>query len=147
MLVALGVAFVLCAGIALTLVRKTGLRMLRFVTVMSTVPADPEGKSWMVISESLPTVKHRAVGVLPHGTVVMAVVPTATDVAPVNNVPVRTTWLPPATTPAFGESPLTAGIGSYVYWSAGEIGLVPSGVVTTMSTAPTACAGMSWTVS
>jgi 4-amino-4-deoxy-L-arabinose transferase-like glycosyltransferase len=34
MLAALGVAFVLCAGIALTLVRKTGLRMLRFVTVI-----------------------------------------------------------------------------------------------------------------
>jgi 4-amino-4-deoxy-L-arabinose transferase-like glycosyltransferase len=34
MLVALGVAFVLCAGIALTLVRKAGLRMLRFVTVI-----------------------------------------------------------------------------------------------------------------
>ncbi len=34
MLVALGVAFVLCAGIALTLMRKTGLRMLRFVTVI-----------------------------------------------------------------------------------------------------------------
>ncbi len=34
MLVALAVAFVLCAGIALTLVRKAGLRMLRFVTVI-----------------------------------------------------------------------------------------------------------------
>ncbi len=34
MLVALGVAFVLCAGIALTLVRRTGLRMFRFVTVI-----------------------------------------------------------------------------------------------------------------
>jgi 4-amino-4-deoxy-L-arabinose transferase-like glycosyltransferase len=34
MLAALGVAFVLCAGIALTLARKTGLRMLRFVTVI-----------------------------------------------------------------------------------------------------------------
>jgi 4-amino-4-deoxy-L-arabinose transferase-like glycosyltransferase len=34
MLVALVVAFVLCAGIALTVVRKTGLRMLRFVTVI-----------------------------------------------------------------------------------------------------------------
>jgi 4-amino-4-deoxy-L-arabinose transferase-like glycosyltransferase len=34
MLVALAVAFVLCAGIALTLVRKNGLRMLRFVTVI-----------------------------------------------------------------------------------------------------------------
>lgn len=34
MLVALGVAFTLCAGIALTLVRKMGIRMLRFVTVI-----------------------------------------------------------------------------------------------------------------
>jgi 4-amino-4-deoxy-L-arabinose transferase-like glycosyltransferase len=34
MLVAIGIAFVLCAGIALTLVRKTGFRMLRFVTVI-----------------------------------------------------------------------------------------------------------------
>jgi 4-amino-4-deoxy-L-arabinose transferase-like glycosyltransferase len=34
MLVALAAAFVLCAGIALTLVRKTGLRLLRFVTVI-----------------------------------------------------------------------------------------------------------------
>jgi len=38
-LVALGVAFVLCAGIALTLVRKTGLRMLRFVTVIPVLLA------------------------------------------------------------------------------------------------------------
>jgi 4-amino-4-deoxy-L-arabinose transferase-like glycosyltransferase len=34
MLVAIGIAFVLCAGIALTLVRTRGLRMLRFVTVI-----------------------------------------------------------------------------------------------------------------
>jgi 4-amino-4-deoxy-L-arabinose transferase-like glycosyltransferase len=34
MLVALAAALVLCAGIALTLVRKAGLRMLRFVTVI-----------------------------------------------------------------------------------------------------------------
>jgi len=34
MLVTLAVAFVLCAGIALTLVRRMGLRMLRFVTVI-----------------------------------------------------------------------------------------------------------------
>jgi 4-amino-4-deoxy-L-arabinose transferase-like glycosyltransferase len=33
-MVAFGAAFVLCIGIALTLVRKTGLRMLRFVTVI-----------------------------------------------------------------------------------------------------------------
>ena len=36
-LVALAVAFVLCAGIALTLVRKGGLRMLRFVTLIPVV--------------------------------------------------------------------------------------------------------------
>jgi 4-amino-4-deoxy-L-arabinose transferase-like glycosyltransferase len=34
---ALAVAFVLCAGIALTLVRRAGLRMLRFVTVIPVV--------------------------------------------------------------------------------------------------------------
>jgi hypothetical protein len=39
MLVALAVAFVLCAGIALTLVRKAGLRMLRFVTLIPVVLA------------------------------------------------------------------------------------------------------------
>ncbi len=37
MLVALAVAFVLCAGIALTLVRKAGLRMLRFITLIPVV--------------------------------------------------------------------------------------------------------------
>jgi 4-amino-4-deoxy-L-arabinose transferase-like glycosyltransferase len=39
MLVALGVAFVLCAGIALTLVRQSGLRMMRFVTLIPVVLA------------------------------------------------------------------------------------------------------------
>ena len=37
MLVALSVAFVLSVGIALTLVRKNGLRMLRFVTLIPVV--------------------------------------------------------------------------------------------------------------
>jgi 4-amino-4-deoxy-L-arabinose transferase-like glycosyltransferase len=37
MLVALAMAFLLCAGIALTLVRRTGLRMLRFVTLIPVV--------------------------------------------------------------------------------------------------------------
>ncbi|MGA7696170.1 MAG: glycosyltransferase family 39 protein [Candidatus Sulfotelmatobacter sp.] len=37
MLVALGLAFVLCAGIALTLVRESGLRMLRFITLIPVV--------------------------------------------------------------------------------------------------------------
>jgi 4-amino-4-deoxy-L-arabinose transferase-like glycosyltransferase len=39
MLVALAIAFVLCAGIALTLVRKSGLRMLRFVSLIPVVLA------------------------------------------------------------------------------------------------------------
>ena len=39
MLVALAVAFVLCAAIAVTLVRKSGLRMLRFVTLIPVVLA------------------------------------------------------------------------------------------------------------
>jgi 4-amino-4-deoxy-L-arabinose transferase-like glycosyltransferase len=37
MLVALAVAFILCIAIALTLVRKSGLRMLRFVTLIPVV--------------------------------------------------------------------------------------------------------------
>jgi 4-amino-4-deoxy-L-arabinose transferase-like glycosyltransferase len=37
MLVALAIAFAICAGIALTLVGKTGLRMLRFVTLIPVV--------------------------------------------------------------------------------------------------------------
>ncbi|MCU1300615.1 MAG: Melittin resistance protein PqaB [Candidatus Sulfotelmatobacter sp.] len=37
MLGALAIAFVLCAGIALTLVRQSGLRMLRFVTLIPVV--------------------------------------------------------------------------------------------------------------
>jgi 4-amino-4-deoxy-L-arabinose transferase-like glycosyltransferase len=37
MFVALAIAFVLCTGIALTLVRKNGLRMLRFVTLIPVV--------------------------------------------------------------------------------------------------------------
>jgi 4-amino-4-deoxy-L-arabinose transferase-like glycosyltransferase len=37
MIVALAIGFVVCAGIALTLVRKNGLRMLRFVTLIPVV--------------------------------------------------------------------------------------------------------------
>jgi len=37
MLVALSIAFVMCAGIALTLVSRMGLRMLRFVTLIPVV--------------------------------------------------------------------------------------------------------------
>jgi 4-amino-4-deoxy-L-arabinose transferase-like glycosyltransferase len=37
MLVALAIAFVICTGIALTLTRKNGLRMLRFVTLIPVV--------------------------------------------------------------------------------------------------------------
>ena len=37
MVVALAIAFVLCAGIALTLARRAGLRMLRFITLIPVV--------------------------------------------------------------------------------------------------------------
>lgn len=37
MLIALAIAFILCAGIALTLIRKGGLRMFRFVTLIPVV--------------------------------------------------------------------------------------------------------------
>jgi 4-amino-4-deoxy-L-arabinose transferase-like glycosyltransferase len=39
MLIALSIAFVLCTGIALTLIRKNGLRMMRFVTLIPVVLA------------------------------------------------------------------------------------------------------------
>lgn len=39
MIVAIGMTFLICAGIALTLVRKNGLRMLRFVTLIPVVLA------------------------------------------------------------------------------------------------------------
>ena len=72
----------------------------------------------------------------------MLVVPTETSVAPVSNVPVTVAVVPPAATPALGETPLTVGIGAYAYWSEGCAVLVPSAVVTMMSTVPATCAGM-----
>jgi 4-amino-4-deoxy-L-arabinose transferase-like glycosyltransferase len=50
MVVALAVAFVLSAGIALTLTRKTGLRMLRFVTVIPVLLAVSAGLRWGSVS-------------------------------------------------------------------------------------------------
>jgi hypothetical protein len=64
------------------------------------------------------------------------VVPNVTAVAPVNPVPVTVTVVPPATGPAAGEIPVTVGTGAYVNWSAAEVGLVPPGVVTVISTVP-----------
>ena len=68
-------------------------------------------------------------------------VPNVTAVAPVNPVPVIVTVVPPATGPDTGVIPVTVGMGSYVNWSAGEVALVPPGVVTVTSTVPAVPAG------
>src|SRR5208337_5497894 len=72
---------------------------------------------------------------------VPAVDPNLTDVAPVNPVPVTVTVVPPANGPAAGVTPVTVGTGSYVNSSAGEVALVPPGVVTVTSTVPAEPAG------
>jgi hypothetical protein len=64
------------------------------------------------------------------------VVPNLTDVTPVKPVPVTVTVVPPASGPVAGVTPVTVGTGSYVYWSAAEVALVPPGVVTVISTVP-----------
>jgi hypothetical protein len=48
------------------------------VTVMSTLPAEPVGRSWTVIWVSLPTLKHGAVGDPGHRVTVMSFPPTET---------------------------------------------------------------------
>ena len=67
---------------------------------------------------------------------VPAVDPNSTVVAPVNPVPVTVTVVPPANGPKAGEIPVMVGTGTYVNWSAGEVVLVPPGVVTEISTVP-----------
>jgi hypothetical protein len=67
----------------------------------------------------------------------VAAAPPKLTVAPlVKPVPVIVTELPPETGPASGVTPVTAGAGSYVYWSAGLIAEVPPIVETVMSTVP-----------
>ena len=67
---------------------------------------------------------------------VLVVDPNSTVVAPVNPVPVTVTVVPPANGPLAGEMPVTIGTGIYVNWSAGDVVLVPPGVVTVISTVP-----------
>ena len=63
-------------------------------------------------------------------------------VAPVTNpVPVTVTVVPPANGPAAGATLVIVGTGSYVNSSAGEVALVPPGVVTVTSTVPAVPAG------
>ena len=98
-----------------------------------------------MIEVALLTVKHAAVGEPLHGVVVIAVVPTVTREtigwpAAWKSVPVRPTALPPNGPPAFGETPVTVGIGAtYVY---GRLPVVPPGVVTVTLTLPGGLAGM-----
>ena len=109
------------------------------VTVTSTVPAACAARSFTVIEVELVTVKHGAVGVVGHGVALM-LVPTFTLVAlnpvPLKPVPVTVMVLGPAARPAGGATPVTVGIGAYVYWSLLVIALVPPTVVTVMSTVP-----------
>src|SRR5208283_1539080 len=99
------------------------------VTVTSTVPAEPAGETAVIL--------------VPDTTVtLLAPVKPKSTVAPVTNpVPVTVTVVPPATGPAAGEMPVTAGTGSYVNSSAGNVALVPPGVVTVTSTVPAEPAG------
>ena len=64
------------------------------------------------------------------------VVPNLTAVAPLKFVPVMVTVVPPATGPLDGETPVSAGSAINVNWSAADVTLVPSGVVTVTSTVP-----------
>ena len=88
------------------------------VTVMSTVPAACAARSMMLIAVGLLTVKHGAVGVVGHGVALM-LVPTYTLVAlnpvPLKPVPVTVIPVVPAAGPAEGDTPVTVGIGAYVY--------------------------------
>ena len=51
------------------------------------------------------------------------------------------TGVPPAGRPPAGLTPETAGTPAKLYWSAGLVALVPSGVVTVMSTVPAVSTG------
>lgn len=62
--------------------------------------------------------------------------PKETDDTLLNPEPVMTTLIPPPVGPLVGETDVTVGLATYVYWSAAEVVLVPFGVVTTTSTVP-----------
>jgi hypothetical protein len=68
--------------------------------------------------------------------------PNETALASVKPVPVTVTVLPPTLSPDPGDTPVTAGTGRYVYWSAAEIAVVaPSQVKAVTSTVPAEPAG------
>src|ERR1039457_7460453 len=75
-----------------------------------------------------------------HGE--MGFAPTNTVVAPVKSLPVTVMLLPPPSTPAVGETPVTAGLTWYVYLSPLDMALTPPTLCTVMSTGPTACTGI-----
>src|SRR5580692_9889625 len=111
----------------------TGLVPPGVVTVTSTVPADSAGE--VTVSE---------VPAPFTTTLVPAVVPNFTEVAPVKPDPVTVTEVPPDVGPVFGLTAVTAGTGGAVKvnWSAdGLTGLVPPGAVTVTSTVPADSAG------
>jgi hypothetical protein len=59
-----------------------------------------------------------------------------TLVAPVKPVPVSAIVFPPVNGPLFGEIDVIVGGSTKVIWSAAEVALVPSGVVTVTSVVP-----------
>jgi hypothetical protein len=91
------------------------------VTVTATVP-DPAGLT-AVTDVSEFTVK-----------VVAGTDPKSTFVAPVKFAPEIVTEVPPEVAPAAGLTESTAGLATYVYWSAGDVADVPPASVTVMST-------------
>ncbi len=67
---------------------------------------------------------------------VVVLVPKLADVAPVRFAPSTLTEFPPPGIPASGTTAVTVGTRSYEYWSFEDVALVPSGLVTVMSTGP-----------
>jgi hypothetical protein len=112
------------------------------VTVMSTVAALCDGMSSTEICVALVTLKHGLTGDPGHGVALMSSPPIVTSVAPLKPDPPTVTVLPPPRAPADGKTLVTTGVGSYTYWSAGEVALVPPEFSTVTSTVPAACAGM-----
>ena len=99
------------------------------VTVMFTVPTEPAGEATVICVPDTTV------------TVVPGFAPNNTDVAPLRFVPVTVTDVPPTNGPADGETPVTVGAATNVYWSALEVAEVPPGDVTVMSTVPADSAG------
>src|SRR3984885_5188098 len=91
-----------------------------------------------VICVSESTVKLGASSASSDGAPVASVISVSksTLVAPVNPVPVIVTVFPPAIGPLFGEIDVIVGGSTKVIWSAAEVALVPSGVVTVTSVFP-----------